>query len=162
MAEHEVIPPAAAEPTHQAAAVTLHENGIDADESVVRGLLREQHPEWAAREGGLSWYHGEWLAGFRPVGQRILRRLPVDPGLDLDLDPGFRQDGCAARPLSVRYEAIGTALGAVADRALELGASVQMPRIGCGPAGGKWSRIEPLLEQRLLSRGVEVTVYDFD
>lgn len=55
-----------------------------------------------------------------------------------------------------------TALGAVADRAAELGASVHMPRIGCGLAGGKWSRIEPLIEQRLAGRGIPVTVYDFD
>lgn len=46
--------------------------------------------------------------------------------------------------------------------AAELGASVHMPRIGCGLAGGKWSRIEPLIERRLAGRGVPVTVYDFD
>lgn len=61
----------------------------------------------------------------------------------------------------MRYEAIDTALGAVADQAVELGASVHMPRIGCGLAGGKWSRIEPLIEQRLRRRGIPVTVYDF-
>ncbi|MGW2182709.1 macro domain-containing protein [Streptomyces sp. NPDC001732] len=62
----------------------------------------------------------------------------------------------------VRYGAIDTALGAVADRAVELGASVHMPRIGCGLAGGKWSRIEPLITDRLLSRDIPVTVYDFE
>ncbi|MGW0640873.1 macro domain-containing protein [Streptomyces badius] len=62
----------------------------------------------------------------------------------------------------VRYEAIDTALGAVAARAGELGASVHMPRIGCGLAGGTWSRIEPLIERRLISAGVPVTVYDHD
>ncbi|WP_406864044.1 macro domain-containing protein [Streptomyces sp. HUAS MG47] len=61
----------------------------------------------------------------------------------------------------VRYEAIDTALGALADKAAELGASVHMPRIGCGLAGGKWSRVEPLIEQRLVARGIPVTVYDF-
>lgn len=62
----------------------------------------------------------------------------------------------------VRYEAIGSALEAVADRAAGLGASVHMPRIGCGLAGGKWSRVEPLVEKRLTGRGIPVTVYDFD
>jgi hypothetical protein len=37
-----------------------------------------------------------------------------------------------------------------------------MPRIGCGLAGGKWSRIEPLITARLTDRSVEVTVYDTD
>lgn len=35
-----------------------------------------------------------------------------------------------------------------------------MPRIGCGLAGGKWSRIEPLIANTLCARDVEVTVYD--
>lgn len=60
----------------------------------------------------------------------------------------------------VRYEAIDTALGLLADKALELDASVHMPRIGCGLAGGKWSRVEPLIHDRLVRRGTAVTVYD--
>ncbi|WP_435642688.1 hypothetical protein ACR9VJ_06005 [Streptomyces sp. H49] len=35
-----------------------------------------------------------------------------------------------------------------------------MPRIGCGLAGGKWSRVEPLVTERLVGRGISVTVYD--
>ncbi|MEU3663241.1 macro domain-containing protein [Streptomyces sp. NPDC032940] len=60
----------------------------------------------------------------------------------------------------VRYEAIGTALGRVAGHAAELGASVHMPRIGCGLAGGTWSRVEPLVTERLARQGISVTVYD--
>jgi O-acetyl-ADP-ribose deacetylase (regulator of RNase III) len=61
----------------------------------------------------------------------------------------------------VRYEAIDAALGLLADRAVELGASVHMPRIGCGLAGGSWARVEPLVVRRLVERGIPVTVYDF-
>ncbi|GAA3388512.1 hypothetical protein GCM10017752_09200 [Streptomyces roseoviridis] len=61
----------------------------------------------------------------------------------------------------VRYEAIDTALGLLAERAVELGASVHMPRISCGLAGGRWSRVEPLIAERLSARGIAVTVYDF-
>ncbi len=61
----------------------------------------------------------------------------------------------------VRYEAIDTALGTLADKAAELGASVYMPRIGCGLAGGSWDRVEPLVLRRLVDRGIPVTVYDF-
>ncbi len=32
--------------------------------------------------------------------------------------------------------------------------------IGCGLAGGDWSRVEPLIMRRLVERGVAVTVYD--
>ncbi|AUY51101.1 macro domain-containing protein [Streptomyces sp. CB01881] len=61
----------------------------------------------------------------------------------------------------VRYEAIDTALTALAEQALALGASVHMPRIGCGLAGGRWELVEPLVTARLVDRGVPVTVYDF-
>ncbi len=45
---------------------------------------------------------------------------------------------------------------AVAERA-----SVHMPRIGCGLAGGKWEVVEPLIEEHLSAKGVAVTIYDF-
>ncbi|WP_030686691.1 macro domain-containing protein [Streptomyces globisporus] len=61
----------------------------------------------------------------------------------------------------VRYEAIDAALGRLADKAVELEASVHMPRIGCGLAGGTWDRVEPLVRERLVERGISVTVYDF-
>lgn len=62
----------------------------------------------------------------------------------------------------VRYHAIEECLQKLAARALEENASVHMPRIGCGLAGGKWERIEPLIEAALSERDVEVWVYDFD
>jgi O-acetyl-ADP-ribose deacetylase (regulator of RNase III) len=60
----------------------------------------------------------------------------------------------------IRYEAVAQCLQQVAEKAVALGASAHMPRIGCGLAGGDWSRIEPLLEEHLCGRGVAVTVYD--
>lgn len=65
-------------------------------------------------------------------------------------------------PQPVRYEAIEQCLGAVAAKAQELDASVHMPRIGCGLAGGKWEKIEPLILAQLCERDLEVWVYDFD
>jgi hypothetical protein len=48
----------------------------------------------------------------------------------------------------------------LAGHVIELGASVHMPRIGCGPAGGEWPLVEPLVAGRLAGRGIPVTVYD--
>ncbi|MBK6018329.1 macro domain-containing protein [Streptomyces sp. MBT53] len=75
---------------------------------------------------------------------------------------GQRGTRTGSKGVPVRYEAIDTALGLLADRAAELGASVHMPRIGCGLAGGKWSRVEPLVTERLVRRGIAVTVYDHE
>ncbi|MEV8534445.1 macro domain-containing protein [Streptomyces sp. NPDC051211] len=61
----------------------------------------------------------------------------------------------------IRYDALERCLGALAGHAEAQGASVHMPRIGCGLAGGKWSRVEPLITEALCARGIEVTVYDF-
>ncbi|MET9490003.1 macro domain-containing protein [Nocardia sp. NPDC006630] len=60
----------------------------------------------------------------------------------------------------IRYDAVDRCLGTLAESALFLNASVHLPRIGCGLAGGTWDRIEPLLRNRLCARGVPVTVYD--
>ena len=60
----------------------------------------------------------------------------------------------------VRYAAIGEGLGVVRAKAEALGgASVHMPRIGCGLAGGKWEEMEPVIARELAERGVPVTVY---
>jgi len=61
----------------------------------------------------------------------------------------------------IRYEAVEDCLEKLVAKALELSASVHMPRIGCGLAGGKWERIEPLIVKTLCRRDVPVTVYDF-
>ncbi len=62
----------------------------------------------------------------------------------------------------IRYEAVEQGLTKVADKAVELSASVHMPRIGCGLAGGKWDQIEPILQDTLCAAQVETYVYDFD
>ncbi|GAA1223507.1 macro domain-containing protein [Kitasatospora nipponensis] len=73
---------------------------------------------------------------------------------------GIRVGRSTAVP--VRYKAIDAALAKLAEPVLALGASVHMPRIGCGLAHGRWEEIEPLITARLTDRGVAVTVYDHD
>ena len=75
---------------------------------------------------------------------------------------GQRGIRTGSKGVPVRYEAIEQALTRLAPQALALGASVHMPRIGCGLAGGRWERVEPLVREALTARGVAVTVYDHD
>jgi O-acetyl-ADP-ribose deacetylase (regulator of RNase III) len=81
-----------------------------------------------------------WVANM--VGQRGIRR------------------GSAGPP--IRYGAVERCLSALGDRVEELGASVHLPRIGCGLAGGTWQRVEPLILRTLCARDIPVTVYDQD
>lgn len=60
----------------------------------------------------------------------------------------------------IRYEAVETALKTVGEKAILTQSSVHLPRIGCGLAGGEWSRIEPLIEKQICDKGVTVFVYD--
>lgn len=75
---------------------------------------------------------------------------------------GQRGIRTGSKGVPVRYEAIDSALTRLAEHARDLGASVHMPRIGCGLAGEKWSHVEPLLTERLVKRDIAVTVYDHD
>ena len=61
----------------------------------------------------------------------------------------------------IRYEAILQGMMKVADHATLIQASVHMPRIGCGLAGGTWDKIEPILIETLVSKKINVFVYDF-
>ncbi|WP_433051635.1 macro domain-containing protein [Dactylosporangium sp. CS-033363] len=60
----------------------------------------------------------------------------------------------------IRYDALDRCLAALAGHARRLGASVHMPRIGAGLAGGKWERIEPLIIERLCAQEIQTVVYD--
>ncbi len=62
----------------------------------------------------------------------------------------------------IRYDAVEAALQKLAVHARDLTASVHMPRIGCGLAGGTWEEMEPVLRRTLVAAGVEVFVYDYE
>lgn len=61
----------------------------------------------------------------------------------------------------IRYGALSKCLREVAKVAEQRKASIHMPRIGCGLAGGKWDMIEPIIEKSLLSKDVKTIIYDF-
>ncbi|MEU6819898.1 macro domain-containing protein [Streptomyces atriruber] len=115
---------------------------------------RWPEPEKAYR----SWHRQRAKNDF---GLGAVQFVDVGRGLWVANMVGQRGMRTGSKGVPVRYEAIDTALAALADKAEELGASVHMPRIGCGLAGGKWSRVEPLIAERLVARGIAVTVYDF-
>lgn len=62
----------------------------------------------------------------------------------------------------IRYEAVEKCLEKLSDEAIKMNAGIHMPRIGCGLAGGKWERIEPIIERALLNKDVKVYIYDFE
>ena len=60
----------------------------------------------------------------------------------------------------IRYGAVQNCLVQVAIEAQRLNASIHMPRIGCGLAGGKWDAVSRIVECQLIFKGIPVWVYD--
>lgn len=60
----------------------------------------------------------------------------------------------------IRYDALEICLEKTAQKAVELEASIHMPRIGCGFAGGSWKVIENIILKTIISKNIEVYVYD--
>ncbi len=62
----------------------------------------------------------------------------------------------------IRYDRVRQCLNKVAKMAKGKKASVHMPRIGCGLAGGTWQVIEGLIKETLLEQDIEVVIYSLD
>jgi hypothetical protein len=58
----------------------------------------------------------------------------------------------------IRYDALKQCLGILAVEAQKLQATVHIPRIGCGLAGGRWESVEPLIREA--TPDGKVFVYD--
>lgn len=70
-------------------------------------------------------------------------------------DIGIKPNG----EIPLRYDAVKQGLLSVNEFAKGLNATVHMPRIGCGLAGGDWNKIEEIIKDVV---EVDTTVYDFN
>ncbi|MFF9132776.1 macro domain-containing protein [Streptomyces sp. NPDC014806] len=125
-----------------------------------KGFVLALSRRWPEPEKAYRAWHRDRAANDFALG--AAQFVQVEPYVWVANMIGQRGIRTGSNGVPVRYEAIDAALARLADKALELGASVHMPRIGCGLAGGRWSRIEPLITERLVRRDVPVTVYDHD
>jgi len=111
-------------------------------------VTEQRYRAWHSGEDGKHFALGEvqfvqvanalWVANL--IGQRGIRAIGGIP--------------------PVRYEAVQKGLRNITAEAERLGASVHMPRIGCGLAGGKWEMVGKIIKEELLARGIPTTVYD--
>lgn len=123
-----------------------------------KGFVLALSRRWPEPEAAYRAWHRDRASN--DFGLGAAQFVQVEPYVWVANMIGQRGTRTGSKGVPVRYEAIDAALGRLADKALELNASVHMPRIGCGLAGGKWSRVEPLITERLVRRGIKVTVYD--
>ncbi|MFF8191202.1 macro domain-containing protein [Streptomyces bobili] len=123
-----------------------------------KGFVLALSRRWPEPEKAYRAWHRERAAN--DFGLGAVQLVQVEPYVRVANMVGQRGVRTGSKGVPVRYEAIDAALDRLAGEAAALGASVHMPRIGCGLAGGKWSRVEPLVLGRLVERGIAVTVYD--
>lgn len=123
-----------------------------------RGFVVALSQRWSAPEDEYLRWHRE--REHNDFGLGAVQFVTVEPGLSVANLIGQRGILPTPEGPPVRYDAIDAGLRAVANHAQQQVASVHMPRIGCGLAGGAWAQIEPIIERTLVTRGVPVTVYD--
>jgi len=125
-----------------------------------KGFVLALSKRWdEPEESYRAWYASGREAGFALGAVQFVQ---VEPYVWVANLVGQRGTKTGSSGPPVRYDAIAAGLRMVAEKALELRASVHMPRIGCGLAGGDWAKVEPLVLEHLCGRGVSVTVYDFE
>lgn len=117
---------------------------------------RWPEPEKAYRE----WYRNRAKNDFALGNIQIVQTEPYIYVANMIGQQGIKVELSTGVP--IRYEAVEACLEKLAKEALRLNASIHMPRIGCGLAGGKWEHIEPLIEKTLLVSDIDVYVYDFN
>jgi O-acetyl-ADP-ribose deacetylase (regulator of RNase III) len=123
-----------------------------------KGFVLALSRRWPEPEAAYRAWHRDRAKN--DFGLGAVQLVRVEPHVWVANMIGQRGTRTGSKGVPVRYEAIDAALDRLAGHVSELGASVHMPRIGCGLAGGKWSRVEPLVTERLVGRGIAVTVYD--
>jgi O-acetyl-ADP-ribose deacetylase (regulator of RNase III) len=121
-----------------------------------RGFAQALRRKWpAVQESFIQW--ATMGTGALSLGHVHMERLDDD----LTVASMVCQRGYGASPRTrLRYAALESCLFTVAREAQERAASVHMPRIGCGEAGGSWQLVQELITSILLVSDVPVFVYD--
>ncbi len=151
---------------------TVYGSALDprgAGNRIVTHVVNDKTPNWGG--GGFAsalrrlWPvvqedFSDWAAHF-PASYRLgsVRLSRVDETTSVASIVAQHGYGPSARP-RIRYAALRQGLEAVARIAQERQASVHMPRIGTGQAGGSWSVVRELILETLCDASVPVTVYD--
>ncbi|GHJ42693.1 Appr-1-p processing protein [Catellatospora sp. TT07R-123] len=125
-----------------------------------KGFVLAVSKRWPEPERDFRAWHRQRSGN--DFGLGAVRLVPVAPDLWVANMVGQRGIRTGSGGPPIRYDAVERCLAALAGHAERLGASVHLPRIGCGLAGGKWSQIEPIIVRTLCARGIATTVYDHD
>ena len=130
-------------------------------------VVNDATPNWGgrgfARAVRRKWSHVQ--ESFRRFAEESRLKLGVvhistaEPGIWVASVIAQKGYGDSESP-RIRYSALRMGLATVAHEAMELGATLHMPRIGCGEGRGDWGLIGDLIHAECVARGLSVFVYD--
>jgi Zn-dependent peptidase ImmA (M78 family)/O-acetyl-ADP-ribose deacetylase (regulator of RNase III) len=136
---------------------------------IIAHVVNDKTPNWGgfgfAKFLKKKWPHvqrefRDWAIenkGRLKLGNTYLSRLDEELSVfNMIAQHGY---GKSAEP-RIRYAALRSCFDQLSEQAIKLEASVHMPRVGCGEAGGSWSIVSELIEESICKRGVPVTIYD--
>lgn len=103
-----------------------------------------------------------WSKTNRPIPFALgeVQFVKVLPGLCVANIIGQHGIKSHANPKPIDYRALRAGLSKVCELAISHNATVHMPRMGAGLAGGNWDLISAIIDEELCQNGIEVTVYD--
>ncbi len=125
-----------------------------------KGFVLAVSARWAEPEKQYREWHRARAQNDFELG--AIQLVQVDPYIRVANMIGQHGIKTGSKGPPIRYDALDKCLSKLGTVALELEASIHMPRIGCGLAGGRWHSVEPLIVNQLCQRGIAVYVYDFE
>jgi O-acetyl-ADP-ribose deacetylase (regulator of RNase III) len=120
------------------------------------GFAKQARKKWPQAQADFA----KWSCGRRNLKLGNIHSVKVRADLTLVSLVAQHGFGKATSGPRLRYGALFSALERVAEDAKAQSATVHMPRIGAGEAGGNWNVIEGIVRETLVSRGIEITIYD--
>jgi O-acetyl-ADP-ribose deacetylase (regulator of RNase III) len=123
-----------------------------------KGFVLALSRRWPQPESEYRTWHKQGEAGGFALGAIQIVHVEFDVAVaNMIAQHGVRPSGGVP---PIRYDALRQCLSALAHRAKDAGASVHMPRIGCGLAGGTWPEVEGVIDKTLGAASIPVFVYD--
>ena len=120
------------------------------------GFAKQAKKKWPQAQANFR----QWAYGRRNLKLGNVHSVSVREDLTLVSLVAQHGFGGAGSGPKLRYGALFSALEGVAELASARRATVHMPRIGTGEAGGSWNIIEGIVRETLISRGIKAMIYD--
>lgn len=138
------------------------------DHRIITHIVNDKTPNWGAGFGrAVKTEFPSAQNSFRQWVERdrdnlklgMVYRSTIDDNMSIVQMVAQHGYGPSKKP-RIRYAALQECLDKLAIIALQHKASVHMPKIGTGYAGGNWYMIAQLIDEAIVRKGTKVTVYE--